>query len=99
MTWGVIAGCAIVTALIKGSGPFALGGRPLPARITGIVLLLAPALLAALVVTQTLAHGRHLEVGANTAGVAVAAIAAWRRASILVVVGLAAVVTAGLRAL
>lgn len=98
MTWGVIAGCAVVTALIKGSGPFALGGRPLPPRVTGIVLLLAPALLAALVVTQTLAHGRHLEVGANTAGVAVAAIAAWRRASILVVVGLAAVVTAVLRA-
>ncbi len=95
--WQVIAGCAIVTAAIKGVGPFALGGRDLPARVVGVVALLAPALLAALVVTQALANGRQLGVGADTAGVAASAVAVWRGASILVVIAIAVVVTAGLR--
>jgi branched-subunit amino acid transport protein len=98
MIWEVIVACAIVTALIKGVGPFALGGRDLPPRVTGVVALLAPALLAALVVTQALADGKHVGVGADTVGVAVAGVAIWRGASILVTVAIAAVVTAGLRA-
>lgn len=47
-----------------------IGGRELPRWFTGIVVLLAPALLTALVVTQALAHGDHVQVGAQTAGVA-----------------------------
>ena len=65
----LIAGCAIVTAAIKAAGPVLLGGRELPARFLGVVSLLAPALLAALVVTQTLAEGKELAVGDQTAGV------------------------------
>jgi len=95
--WPLIGACALVTAAIKGVGPFALGGRDLPPRLTGVVVLLAPALLAALVVTQALADGTDLAVGADTAGVAASGVALWRGASILVVVGVAAAVTAGLR--
>ena len=47
----LIAGCAIVTAAIKAAGPIVLGGRELPPQFLGVVSLLAPALLAALVVT------------------------------------------------
>ena len=60
---------------------------------------MAPALLAALVVTQALADGERLHVGADTAGVAAAGLVVWRGGSVLPAVGLAVVVTAGLRAL
>ena len=56
------------------------------------------ALFAALVVTQALADGREWAVGADTAGVAAAGVAAWRGASVIVVVAIAASLTAGLRA-
>ena len=61
---------ASVTFAIKAAGPVALGGRELPRWFTGIVVLLGPALLTALVVTQALAHGHHVELGAQTAVVA-----------------------------
>ena len=60
---------------------------------------MAPALFAALVVTQVLADGRDLGVGADTAGVALAGVAAWRGASVITVVAVAAVTAATLRAL
>jgi branched-subunit amino acid transport protein len=96
--WAVVGLCAVVTALIKGVGPFALGGRELPPWFGGVVVLLAPALLAALVVTQALADGDKLTIGADTAGVAVAGVVLWRGGSILLGVAVAAVVAAGLRA-
>jgi branched-subunit amino acid transport protein len=94
----VIAGCAAVTATIKGIGPMALGGRELPPWFTSVVVLLAPALLTALVVTQALADGRHLAVGADTAGVIAGGLVAWRTRSVIGCVVVAAAVTAALRA-
>ena len=73
---GLIGGCAVMTALLKGAGPIALGGRELPPWFSAIVALMAPALFAALVVTQVLADGQDIGVGADTAGVAWRA---WRR--------------------
>lgn len=99
VAWGVVGGAAAVTAFIKGVGPFALGGRELPAWFTSVVVLLAPALLAALVVASTLADGKNLHVGADTAGVAVAGFAFWRGASVILGVVIAVGVTAALRAL
>ena len=95
----LIAGCAIVTAAIKATGPILLGGRELPRQFTSIVVLLAPALLAALVVAQTLADGKELAVGDQTAGVVAGGLVAWRTGSIIGCVVVAAAVTAGLRAL
>ena len=97
-TWTLIAACAVVTATIKGVGPVALGGRELPPWFAGIVAMMAPALFAALVVTQALADGRDWAVGADTAGVALAGLAAWRGASVIAVVAIAAGTTALLRA-
>lgn len=96
--WGVIALCALVTFACKGVGPAAVGARELPAPVTRVVVLLASALLTALVVTNALADGARLHVGADTAGVAVAGLLLWRRAPVLLAVVVAAVVTAGLRA-
>ena len=38
--WGLIGGCALMTALIKGAGPVALGGRELPPWFGAIVELM-----------------------------------------------------------
>jgi len=94
----LIAGCAVVTAVIKAAGPVALGGRRLPSQFTEVIVLLAPALLAALVATAALADGQRLAVGADTAGVAAGGLVVWRTESIVACVVVAAVVTAGLRA-
>ena len=61
-------------------------------------LLLSAALVAALVVTNALADGDRIAVGADTAGVLVAGVLLWRRASLVLAVVAAAAVTAGLRA-
>jgi branched-subunit amino acid transport protein len=95
----LITGCAVVTYAIKGIGPLALGGRDLPVWFTSVVILLAPALFAALVVTQALADGKHLGVGADTVGVAAGGLVAWRFGSVIGCVVVAALVTAGLRAI
>jgi branched-subunit amino acid transport protein len=94
---GLIAGCAAVTAAIKAAGPVALGGRELPVWFRSVVVLLAPALFAALVVTQALADGKHLEIGADTVGVAASGVVVWRTGSIVACVLSAATVTAVLR--
>jgi branched chain amino acid efflux pump len=96
--WALIIGCALMTAVVKGAGPVALGGRELPRWFSAIVALMAPALFAALVVTQVLADGKEIGVGADTAGVALAGVAAWRGASVITVVAIAAVTAALLRA-
>jgi branched-subunit amino acid transport protein len=94
-----IAGCAAATAAIKAAGPIALGGRELPTWFTSVVILLSPALLAALVATQAFANGDHLAIDADTAGVAAGGLVVWRTGSIIGCVVLAAAVTAGVRAL
>lgn len=94
----LVLGCAASSALLRAAGPLALAGRQLPRRLMSVVGLLAPALLAALVVTHTLADDDRLRVGADTAGVAVAGLVAWRTRSPVAAVLVAAAVTAVLRA-
>jgi uncharacterized membrane protein len=92
--WLTIATLALATALLKLAGPLALGGRPLPPRALSVVELLASALLAALVVVETVGKGRSLTLDARVLGVAFAVLALWRRAPMIVVVVGAAAVTA-----
>jgi branched-subunit amino acid transport protein len=93
-TWTTIGGLAVVTFVIKAAGPVMLGGRQLPRLLAQIVPLLAPTLLAALVVVETFAgSGRSLTLDARAAGLAVGAAALSRRAPLLVSVLIAAVVT------
>ena len=95
-----IAGCAAVTAAIKAAGPIALGGRELPQRLAGVVALLAPALLAALVVVDTFGGEDHsLAIDERAGGLLAAGAALVARVPMLAVVLVAAAVTAGLRAL
>jgi branched-subunit amino acid transport protein len=96
--WWLVGATALMSALMKAIGPMALGGRELPAWFERVVRLFAPALLAALVVTQVFAvRGGHLGLGANAAGVAAAGVVFLRGGSVLVGVVFAVLVTAGLR--
>ncbi len=98
-TWAVILGSAVATFAIKAAGPVALGGRELPGAFNRVIALLAPALLSALIVTSALADGDQINIGADTAGVAVGALVVWRTGSVVGSVVVAAAVTAGLRAI
>ena len=97
--WITIGGLCLVTAAIKAFGPLVFGGRRLPELIGRVIPLLAPALLAALVITETFGHGASLVVDARAGGVAAAAVALAVRAPLVAVVLSAAAVTALLRAL
>ena len=97
--WLAVLFCALTTFTNKGVGPLTLGSRELPEPVRRVVVLLGAPLLAALVVTSALADGSRLQVGADTVGVAVAAVLLWRKAPVLVVVLTAAAVTALVRAL
>jgi branched-subunit amino acid transport protein len=97
--WLCVAVVGAATVAIKALGPLAFGGRELPPRLGGMLALLAPALLAALVVTQTLGDGRAAVVDERLAGVTAAAVALRLRAPLLVVIAVAAAVTGALRAL
>lgn len=95
--WLVVLVVGVTTIAFRAAGPVALGGRALPGPVTRVVALLAPTLLAALVVVSTVATGRELVLDARLVGVGAAAVAL--RAPILVVVAVAAVAAAAVRAL
>ena len=97
MTWLVIAVVGAVTILFKASGPVLLGKRELPPRVASVVEVLAPAMLAALVVTQTVGGDRELVVDERLAGVATGAVAIWLRAPLLAVMTVAAATAALIR--
>ncbi len=92
--WVVVAIIGVGTMAIKAAGPVLLGGRPLPSRLTGVVALLAPALLAALVATTALGDGQEIVADARLIGLGAAVIALLLRAPVLVVVLAAAVAAA-----
>jgi branched-subunit amino acid transport protein len=96
--WVTIGGLALASAAIKAAGPVALGGRELPRSADAVIALLAPALLTALVLTDTFADGKELTVDARAAGLLCAGVAVALRAPLLVTVLVAAVGAALARA-
>ena len=92
--WIVVGLVGAGTIAIKAAGPVLLGGRPLPPRLGGVIELLAPALLGALVAVQTFQDGQRLVLDERVLGVAAAAVAIRLKAPLLVVVAVAAATTA-----
>ena len=84
---------------IKALGPVLLGGRELPRPVMAAIRLLAPAVLAALVVVQAFGGDREIVVDERLIGLAAALIALLLRAPLVVVVLVAASTTAILRLL
>jgi branched-subunit amino acid transport protein len=97
--WLAVIAVGLATFVLKGAGTMVLAGRPLPRSAAALMPLLAPCLLAALVVGQTVGHGRAIVVDARLTGVAAAAVALALRAPVLVVLAAAAGVAAAARAL
>ena len=98
--WIVVAALLAGTVVLKAFGPVTFGGRRLSGRTAAVVGLVAPALLAALVVYEAIgADGPGVAIDARLAGVAVAAGAIALRRPMLVAVVAAAATTALVRAL
>ena len=95
--WPVVLVVGAATVAFKSAGPVLLGRRSLPPALSGVVGLLGPVLLAALVVTQTVGGDNRLVFDARLAGVGAAAIAVAFRAPLPAVVVVAAAATALVR--
>jgi hypothetical protein len=95
--WLVVAVVGVLTILCKAAGPVLLGGRRLTGRALDVVELLAPVMLVALVVTQTVGGNRALVFDARLAGVGAAAVALRLRMPLVLAMAIAAVVTALVR--
>jgi branched-subunit amino acid transport protein len=98
-TWLVVAVVGVVTVAFKASGPVLLGSRALPPRAADVVDVLAPAMLAALVVTQAVGGDRELVLDERLVGVAAGGVAVWRRAPLVLVMAVAAAAAALVRLL
>lgn len=97
MSWLVIGVVGAVMMAFKAAGPVLLGRRTLPPRVSAVVEVLAPAMLAALVVTQTVGGDRELVFDARLVGVAAGGVAVWLRAPLLAVMVAAAAAAALVR--
>jgi uncharacterized membrane protein len=93
--WIVVAVLCVGTAIMRVAGPVAFGGRSLSGRGAAVVGLVAPALLGALVVYETVSAGAQgIALDARLVGLAAAALALVLRLPMIAVVLVAAVATA-----
>ena len=97
--WVAVIVVGAGTMLLKAVGPVGVAHRDLPPRVERLLDLVAPAILAALVVTETFASGRSLVVDARLAGAGAAVVCVLLRAPFWVVVLCGALATAAVRAL
>jgi branched-subunit amino acid transport protein len=95
--WVAVVAVGVGTAALKAVGPVAVGERQMPERVVYVLGMLAPALLAALVVSETFSAGRALVVDARLAGVGAGAFAVALRAPLWAVVLAGALATALVR--
>jgi branched-subunit amino acid transport protein len=96
-TWIVVVLVGAFTIAFKAAGPVLLAGRRLPAPLTSAFELLAPSLLAALVVTQSVGGKNGIVLDGRLVGLGAAVVAITLRAPLIVVVVVAALTTAVVR--
>lgn len=97
-TWVVVVVVGALAVASKAAGPVLLGRRRLPRRALALVELLAPVMLAALVVTQAVGGDRELVLDeARLAGLGAAALALVLRAGLLATIVAGAAVAALVR--
>jgi branched-subunit amino acid transport protein len=95
--WAAVLVVGAATIALKASGPVILRGRELPARAAGMIELLAPVMLAALVVTNTFGADHKLVLDPRAAGLAAAAVPVALKAPLLVTIFVAAATAAVVR--
>ena len=96
--WLSILAVSAANWLLKAAGPLALGDRRLPAIARQVVAMMAPVLLAGLIVVELAGPDWDAVDGPQVLGVAVAGGAWVLRAPMLVAVLVGAGVAAGVRA-
>jgi branched-subunit amino acid transport protein len=84
--WAAVIAVGIGTFALKAVGPVGVSGRQLPERLHALLELIAPAILAALVVTETFGSAHSLAADARLSGVAFGLVAIMLRAPLWVVV-------------
>lgn len=99
MTWTLIILLTLGAYAFKVTGLVFLGGRSLPPMFERCLALIPAAVVTALVMKDTFTNGQELVLDARALGIAVAGIAAWRKAPLIVVIVLGAAVTALVRQL
>jgi branched-subunit amino acid transport protein len=97
VTWTLIILLTLGAYAFKVTGLVFLGGRSLPPMFERCLALIPAAVVTALVMKDTLTTGQDLVLDARALGIAVAGIAAWRKAPLIVVIVLGAAVTALVR--
>ena len=98
MTWPFVFLLGATAYGFKVLGLVVVGHSKLPPLLDRCLALIPAALIAAIVVSNTFADGRHLQIDARAAGVGAAVIAAWRKAPLIAVIVIGAAVTAAVRA-
>ncbi len=99
MTWTFVFALAATAYGFKVLGLILVGDRTMPPLLDRCLALIPAALIAAIVVKDTFSVGQHLQLDARAVGVGAAAIAAWRKAPLILVIVIGAAVTAAVRAL
>jgi hypothetical protein len=99
VTWTLIILLTLGAYAFKVTGLVFLGGRSLPPIFERCLALIPAAVVTALVMKDTFTNGQELVLDARALGIAVAGIAAWRKAPLIVVIVLGAAVTALVRQL
>ncbi|MFM1753036.1 MAG: hypothetical protein RL119_1998 [Actinomycetota bacterium] len=97
MSWWLILALAVGAYAFKFTGLVILGGRTLPAQFERCLALIPAAVISALIIKDTMTQGQDIVIDARAAGIAVAIVAAWRQAPLIVVIILGAATTALLR--
>jgi branched-subunit amino acid transport protein len=95
--WTAVLIVGAGTIVLKSVGPVGVAHRRLPPRVDRLLELIAPAILAALVVTETFASGRSLVLDARLAGLVAGIVAVIFRAPLWAVVVAGAGATALVR--
>ena len=99
MTWTLVILLTLGAYAFKVTGLVFLGGRSLPPMFERCLALIPAAVVTALVMKDTFTTGQELVLDARALGIAVAGIAAWRKAPLIVVIVLGTAVTALVRQL
>jgi len=97
MSWTLIIALAVGAYAFKFTGLVIIGGRTLPASLERSLALIPAAVISALIIKDTLTQGQDIVIDARAAGIAVAILAAWRRAPLIAVIIAGAATTALLR--
>ncbi len=97
MSWTLILLLALGAYAFKFTGLVIIGARTLPPIFERCLALIPAAVISALIMKDTLTSGQDIVVDARAAGIAVAIVAAWRRAPLIVVIVVGAAMTALVR--